>query len=159
MQTMISDGGTQFRDVSHLHLVPVLFPIAKHFRALLDTKLRDLGLEVGNDQLLLAIDELSSNAVSHLADQLAVRPSTLSKMTDRLVSKGLVKRGRLEMDARVTVLHLTDEGIQMKTEVRRIHEMLNEELANALRLDENENMLPALVSVAAALSKRLARLR
>ncbi|WAJ27862.1 MarR family winged helix-turn-helix transcriptional regulator [Antarcticirhabdus aurantiaca] len=146
-------------EIVGLQFVPTLLPLGKNFRALMDLKLQSIGLEVGQDQLLLAITETNSNLVSKLADQLNVRPSTLSKMTDKLAEKGLVLRGKSPADGRVTVLHLTEEGSRMQAEVRELYGLLEGELRDALEPDGNEDMRMGLTAIAVALSKRLSRLR
>lgn len=63
-----------------------------------------------------------------LAEALAVTPSTASRMIERLVRKGLVRRARAREDRRAVRLHLTDAGRQVigdvterrKDEIRRI---------------------------------------
>ncbi|WAJ29522.1 MarR family winged helix-turn-helix transcriptional regulator [Antarcticirhabdus aurantiaca] len=146
-------------DVADLQLVSLLVPISKHVRALLDLKLQDIGLEVGQDQLLLELSREKTQRSSKLAEKLAIRPSTLSKMADKLAAKGFVMREKTPDDRRLTILRLTEEGGRMKDQVRRIHSSLNDELAVDLQVGESGRALEALTAIADTLARRLARLR
>jgi DNA-binding MarR family transcriptional regulator len=71
---------------------------------------------------LLVLAELGSRHVGELAEALATHPSTTTRMCDRLVGHGLVRR-RVERDnRRETAIALTAKGrdiVQRVTDVRR----------------------------------------
>lgn len=71
-----------------LPLVRALLSISKSTRAFLALLLSDIGLHLGQDQLIACLRHGEPMSVSTLADRIAVRPSTVSKMLDRLVEKG-----------------------------------------------------------------------
>ena len=140
-------------------IVPSLLSIAKSTRAFLTLLLAEVGLHPGQDQLLDCLDAGNPINVSTLADQLAVRPSTVSKMLDRLIEKGLVKRTASSSDARRTMVELTAIGEQAQTEGRAIWRRLELDLTHSLSPEELEILDRSLVRAGDLLTQRLRRLR
>jgi DNA-binding MarR family transcriptional regulator len=71
---------------------------------------------------LVVIASRGPQRIADLAQALAVTPSTATRMSDRLVRKGLVRRRAVPTDRRVVRLHLTSEGkrlVQAVTSTRR----------------------------------------
>jgi DNA-binding MarR family transcriptional regulator len=71
---------------------------------------------------LLVLAELGSLHVGELAQSLATHPSTTTRMCDRLVSRGLVRRTVERTNRRETKVTLTAKGrdvVQRVTDVRR----------------------------------------
>ena len=85
-------SSTSSTEPSEARLVCALLSVSKSTRALTRIKLAERDFHNGQDELLLALDEEAAIPVSKLADELKVRPSTVSKMLERLVRKGLVER-------------------------------------------------------------------
>ncbi|MCB8838675.1 MarR family winged helix-turn-helix transcriptional regulator [Aurantimonas sp. VKM B-3413] len=140
-------------------IVPSLLSIAKSTRAFLTLLLAEVGLHPGQDQLLDRLDARNPINVSTLADALAVRPSTVSKMLDRLIEKGLVQRTASNSDARRTMVQLTAVGEQAQAQVRAIWRRLEVDLTNSLSSDEVEILDRSLVRAGDLLTQRLRRLR
>lgn len=144
---------------SDARLVPTLLSIAKSTRAFLALLLAEIDLHPGQDQLLQRLQPGETVSVSMLADQLAVRPSTVSKMLDRLIEKELVVRAANNRDARRTMVALTDRGEEVKEKVRKIWNRLEHELTAALQPSDVERLLGALEQVDDLLTVKLRRLR
>ncbi|WP_244498179.1 MarR family winged helix-turn-helix transcriptional regulator [Aureimonas ureilytica] len=140
-------------------LVATLLSIAKSTRAFLALLLAQIDLHPGQDQLLARLTPGESVSVSALAEQLAVRPSTVSKMLDRLIEKDLVLRESNSRDARRTMVMLTAAGEAAKQRVRALWLRLDTELGNSLEDKERAAMLASLQQVDQLLSARLRRLR
>jgi len=140
-------------------IVPSLLSIAKSTRAFLTLLLAEAGLHPGQDQLLDRLDIHNPINVSTLADQLCVRPSTVSKMLDRLIEKGMVARASSNSDARRTMVQLTAAGEQAQAEVRSIWRRLETDLTSSLSPDEVEVLDRSLVRAGDLLTQRLRRLR
>jgi DNA-binding MarR family transcriptional regulator len=68
------------------------------------------------------IQELPGIDQASLSDMIAFDKTTLVKVLDRLVEKGLITRTRSETDRRVNHLHATTRGGQL---LREIHPMLD----------------------------------
>lgn len=140
-------------------MVPALLSIAKSTRAFLALLLTEINLHPGQDQLLHRLQPNESVSVSMLADQLAVRPSTVSKMLDRLIEKNLVLRAANSRDARRTMIMLTPEGVKAKLSVKIVWDRLEQELTSAFGDADVERLMLALRQVDELLSTKLRRLR
>jgi DNA-binding MarR family transcriptional regulator len=68
---------------------------------------------------LVVIASKGPQRVAGLADALEVTPPTATRMCDRLVRKGLVRRRTAREDRREVRLYLTSEGNDLVTEVTR----------------------------------------
>ncbi|MBO0904347.1 winged helix-turn-helix transcriptional regulator [Jiella sp. MQZ13P-4] len=133
--------------------------IAKSTRAFLTILLAEIELHPGQDQLLDRLEVESPVNVSTLADLLAVRPSTVSKMLDRLIERGLVSRSANARDARRTMVHLTPAGLEAQGKVREIWLKLEADLTSALGEEEIAILDNSLHRADDILSQRLRRLR
>ncbi|MAU98912.1 MAG: transcriptional regulator [Fulvimarina sp.] len=133
--------------------------ISKSTRAFLTLLLVEIELHPGQDQLLDRLEMENPVDVSTLADLLAVRPSTVSKMLDRLIERGLVSRSSNARDARRTMVHLTPEGLEAQRKVRDIWNKLEADLTSALTQDEIALLDDSLYRAGDILSQKLRRLR
>ncbi len=66
---------------------------------------------------LLRVCAEGPRAAMQLADVLPVDASRISRMVTRLVNLGLLRRQRLRSDRRVVLLHLTDKGRDLTSDV------------------------------------------
>ena len=142
----------------NVQLVEMLFSITKKFRALLGIKLSELGLFNGQDELLLAIRGDDPLTVTLVAERLNVRPSTVSKMLDRLVDQGLVLRLPHGTDARRSLVQITPAGREKCEGVLAVHESLEASIVKAIKGDP-ATLAHALAETEGLLSHRLRRIR
>lgn len=140
-------------------LIQTIFSISKMHRQLSGCALADLGLFPGQDTMLLALDDSVSLTISDLATTLAVRPSTISKMVDRLENRGYVHRYRNQDDARTTMVQVTREGADIRAQVISQHQKLEAEFTKVLTLDGSAKVRVALEVLEGILKARLSRLR
>jgi DNA-binding MarR family transcriptional regulator len=85
-----------------------------------------------------------------LAAVLAVNPSTATRMCDRLVRKGLVRRHRQAGDRRTVRITLTAAGRDLVTEVTRLRRAELARLLAALPPDQHQPVIAAFRAFAAA---------
>lgn len=140
-------------------VVSSLFSISRSTRAFLALLLARIGLHPGQDQLLERLSPGQTISVSVLAGQLSVRPSTVSKMLDRLIERNLVQRVVSTGDARRTMVLLTEEGEAMQGRIREVWQRLDEEIAKAIAPEDRTRVAVALSQVESAINVRLRRLR
>lgn len=145
--------------VQETRLVPTLLSITKSSRALIGIKLAEVGFHNGQDELILALDEERPITVSNLANELAVRPSTVSKMLDRLFAKGLVERIGDGRDGRRTMIRVTPLGLRMKERLRQLRCEVEADLVKSVGGDDLERVAGELLRLDLRLKERLARLR
>lgn len=154
-----SDAIIAISEKQETRLVPALLSIAKSTRAFLALLLAEIDLHPGQDQLLHRLEPDMPVSVSMLADQLAVRPSTVSKMLDRLIEKNLVVRAANSRDARRTMVMLTSEGEAAKRSVKVIWDRLEAELTQTKSRSDVATIMVTLDQVDELLTTRLRRLR
>ena len=85
---------------------------------------RKAGIEPHQHQALLAIKSLPAGkrpTIGILAERLQVRHQTAVELTDRLKSKGLVRKVRCELDHRQVLLELTASGEKLLKRLSRAH--------------------------------------
>lgn len=138
-------------------VVPSLLSIAKSMRALQGIKLAALGFHNGQDEFMMIANE-KGVTVTHAAEQLAIRPSTVSKMMDRLVDKGLMERVADIQDKRRTLIRITPAGVKARMLIIDARRELELELTNAFA-DHGPVMAASLEECASILGSRLKRLR
>lgn len=140
-------------------LVPRLSMISKSTRALLGLKLADADLVIGQDQALIALAQSGGRHLTEVADELLVRPSTISKMIDPLERAGICRRNRSKDDMRKIMLVLTPKGRKLADEARAISAELDRELVACVPEDRLAALNEDLGRVSLALKARLSRLR
>lgn len=140
-------------------LLDKLLVIAKASRALLGVQLAEIGLNVGQDQMIVLLSPNNPSKVGAVADALNVRPSTVSKMADRLRAMGLVEKVSVDIDARCTELRLTQAGEQKKLEVQTCWETLETNLVRAHPAVDGPELRQSLEEIEIILRARLSRLR
>lgn len=83
-------------------------------RAFLGIRLAETGFHDGQDGTMLALEPTQAVTVSAPAGRLAVRPSTVSRMLDRLVARTLVERAADKRDPRRTVVRITPRRLEAR---------------------------------------------
>jgi DNA-binding MarR family transcriptional regulator len=138
--------------------VPTLLSVAKQTRAIFGLKLSAAGFHNGQDQMLLALQPGCPSTVSHLADTLGVRPSTVSKMLDRLIEKGFLERFADTRDARKTLVRITPAGVAAQRRIQKVWDAIAEDLT--LSIGEGTDALTVeLTKLDRYLASKLTRLR
>lgn len=91
-------------------------------------RLHDLELSHSHMRVLRSLHSGESLAMKELADQLCIKPPSVTALTRRLVETGLVGRLHHAGDSRIVLVTLTDEGRSLH------HELHQEQLAGMARL-------------------------
>jgi DNA-binding MarR family transcriptional regulator len=139
-------------------MATTMLTLAKRIRVLFGLALADAGYHNGQDHLLTCLVPGETVAVSALASTLDVRPSTVSKMLDRLSDKGLVERRQVDRDKRVTLVCLTPDGEDAQKEIRDLWANVCRQVAAGLQGDKDDTMRH-LQNVSGVLATRLMKLR
>jgi len=127
--------------------------VSRHREALLETRLKPLGLSLSRHRALSVIAGLGRCTMSELADFTAVDRTTLTRTVDQLVESGLVERATPREDRRQVVLSVTAAGretcvrsLRTISTVNRelVADMTSEEQRDSARLLEKllENLVP-----------------
>ena len=99
---------------------------------------------------LVVLAAQGPQGTAELAAALAVNPSTATRMCDRLVRKGMVRRHRLAGDRRSVRIALTVPGRDLVDEVSRRRRAELARLLGALPADQHEPVIAAFRAFAAA---------
>lgn len=99
-------------------------------RNLMSLKLAGIGVFVGQDEVLLCLDD-EPKTVGMLAQKVNIRPSTASKLIDKLSEKGLVSRVAQTDDQRKITVRLTQRGEEKVRLIRGIYAEMNRDLIGA----------------------------
>jgi len=87
-------------------LVRLMFAVGAAY----DEASRELGLSSQQVRLLCAAGRLPTAGLGELATVMRCDRSNVSRLTERVASRGLVARHGIESDGRVKVVRLSDEG-------------------------------------------------
>jgi DNA-binding MarR family transcriptional regulator len=117
--------------------------------------LKALGLEAEIDlaqlDVLMATDapgkefgceEEPETMVSTIATRLRIDPSRASRQVSELIAKGLAHRTVSQMDARRTIVELTDRGAAIVDAVRRFKFLVMGEFLSGWTAEEIETFIP-----------------
>jgi DNA-binding MarR family transcriptional regulator len=132
-------------------LLETVFSISKSMRCLTGLALGEFGLFSGQDEMLLALHGSAPLSVSTLSKVLGVRPSTVSKMADRLQERELVTRTKDADDKRLSYITITETGLELRKNVLDIHRRLEADFvryyghAGSVAIDEALRTVEGLV--------------
>lgn len=99
------------------------------------------GLYQGQANLLLLIYQNDGSYQRDLAEQLDVRPSSMTEMLLKLEQKNLIVRKQDDKDQRVMRIYLTEEGRKEAEELADNKDNFAESFFRALTDDEQEELL------------------
>ncbi|GGD38036.1 MarR family winged helix-turn-helix transcriptional regulator [Aureimonas glaciei] len=116
-------------DTDFGELAEDLVTLSKRIRAVFGTALAETDFHNGQDHMIMVLVPGTDIAVSELAMELDVRPSTVSKMVDRLAERGLVIRLPDPKDSRKTLLRITAEGVRTQATIRTLWAEIGRRLA------------------------------
>lgn len=108
--------------------------------ALTVRSLNELGTDVTLTQYrtLIVLASQGPQRTADLAREVSVRPSTVSRMCDRLVARGLVRRQPDDTDRRVVWVALTDAGKDLVGQAMTLRRQLLSDLVAATGVPDAE---------------------
>lgn len=109
--------------------------------------LEDLGLYHGQPRLLFLLWREEGQTQSELADRLRVRPSTMTKMLQRLTEAGFVERRRDPHDQRVLRVYLSEAGYAVQDQMRQVWEQMEREALEGFTPEEQEELRRFLIRI------------
>lgn len=95
-------------------------------------------------RVLVMLSLLGAQRPGDIAADLAVEPSTATRMCDRLVRKELVSRRHSAQDRRTVVIELTPDGEDLVRTVMHRRRLEFERLATAVPAEQHEAVISAL---------------
>lgn len=114
----------------------ILMEVTRLMRRDFDARVKDLGLTQAQWRTIVHLAKQEGCNQAYLADQLDIKPITVTRLVDKLVEAGWVVRSPDPKDRRAVCLHLTDEA---RPVITVIQEKALETRARALAgIDEEE---------------------
>ncbi|HUB97828.1 MAG TPA: homoprotocatechuate degradation operon regulator HpaR [Stellaceae bacterium] len=100
-------------------------------------------------RILRVLAEAGELEMSELAEQTSIHPASLSRIVPRLHAKGILRRSKVDTDARRVIVSITKRGRAAVVPVMRASQRIYEELAAELgpdRLKELHRSLDMLIN-------------
>lgn len=110
--------------------------------------LRQLGLHIGQDQLLCRLSKEDGVTQRQLSESLKCEPPTIANTVKSLESYGLIHRKRDVTDGRVNRVYLTEKGKDMIAPVESIWIQEQDRLLEGLTEEELKQLKSLLVKMA-----------
>ena len=98
--------------------------------------LRELGLHIGQDQLLCRLWKEDGVTQSQLSERLNCEPPTVANMVKALENYGLIYRQRDQLDARVNRVYLTSKGQDLKEPIENVWRKQQDKLLDGMSSEE-----------------------
>lgn len=125
-----------FNNSSNDNLETLLIQVTHlHFKRM-RTLLNKIGLYKGQPRLLSLLWDNDGRTQKELAERMHIEPATITKMVSRMEAAGFIIKKADQEDMRISRIHLTQLGKEIKKEVDKIHETLFEEAFNGLTTEE-----------------------
>lgn len=128
-----------------------LIETSRHLRHFVDRRAQRLGLTGAQLRLLSKIRRQEGATQVALANQMEMRPISLSGLIDKLAQQGLVERRADQSDRRLNRVYLTAAG----RELARSIEGFREEVAHDLLSDVDEAAIAAALEVLHTLKRQV----
>ncbi len=116
--------------------------------------LLDLGIYAGQDILLKSLANRDGQTMGDLANDLGVRPPTVTKMVTRMESQGLVSREGSKTDNRRAHVHLTEAGRQLLVRIDEAWAKADAKAFELLKPKDDRRLNKILGRVLAGLDER-----
>ncbi|MDO6654754.1 MarR family winged helix-turn-helix transcriptional regulator [Anaerobacillus sp. 1_MG-2023] len=135
------DIGYQVQQISHL------------VKQLQNERLLKEDLSISHMNVMFVLYEEDRVNQSHIQNNLGIKASSLSKLIDILIQKGLVTRESLDGDARSKIICLTELGKEKQQQLYRVRDELENQLTEHLNETETKQLARMLSQVKSNLLK------
>ena len=103
-----------------------------HYYAICDqVSVQQLEVTASQGYILLAIPEMDSISMNDLSIRMRLANSTMTRMVDQLVQKGMVSRAADNQDRRIVLIRLTEHGKAVRTGLKQtLHDFFSQVLSD-----------------------------
>lgn len=123
-QSHNQDIGFQIQQISHA------------IKQLQNGRLQKENLSISHVNVMFVLFEKDGVTQTYIQNKLGVRASSLSKLLDILIQKGLVYRESLDRDARSKIIRLTELGKEKERLLYKIRDELEQQITQPLAESE-----------------------
>lgn len=106
------------------------------YRSNLERSLSEIGLHSGQVFILISLWIEDGRSQNQIARSLNLSAPTINKMIKILVQNGFIISTKSEMDARTTVIKLTEKGLEVRQQVERTWQELETDIYSNLTQTE-----------------------
>jgi MarR family transcriptional regulator, transcriptional regulator for hemolysin len=128
-----------------------LIETSRHLRHFVDRRARRLGLTGAQLRLLSKLRRNEGATQAELANEMEMRPISLSALVDKLAQQGFVERRADKSDRRLNRLHLTPAGRNLALKI----DSFREEVAHDVLRDVDQAALAAALGVLHILKRQV----
>lgn len=136
----------------------MLSPIIHLYRQNIDVMLQPFGVSAGQSPLLSLLLKKDGQFQKDLAQQLGVKPSSLTTMLNRMERSGLLRREKSDTDQRACRVYLTKKGRHISKKMQAVIRFINERNLAGFRGEEKLLLLRLLEQMDANMKKQHAEL-
>ncbi|MBI5290653.1 MAG: MarR family transcriptional regulator [Chloroflexi bacterium] len=131
----------------------LLYRLAKNCNLCDQTCIGQFGVTASQGYTLLAVPEDGNVSMNELSETMGLASSTMTRMADQLVGKGLVHRRPDDEDRRVVRVGLTSQGREVRCTLEQALQEFFKQVLGEIQADEQLAMLQVLEKVNSALTK------
>lgn len=132
-----------------------LYELVRSYEACDQACLAQHGVTAAQGYTLLALADHSDVTMNELSEAMGLASSTMTRMVDHLVRKGLVGRRHDDEDRRVVRVWLTAEGKRVRCALESERQYLMERVLGEIEENERPTVLSALQKVAKLIRKAM----
>jgi DNA-binding MarR family transcriptional regulator len=137
------------------HLQRQLYQLVRAYELCDRACLTQNGVTTSQGYTLLAFPEDGCLTMNELSDTMNLSNSTMTRMVDQLVQKGLVRRKADESDRRIVLVELTDQGQATRDTLEKALQGLFGQILDGIPADERPLILHALEQVTRSVAQVL----
>jgi DNA-binding MarR family transcriptional regulator len=116
-----------------------------HYYAICDrVTIQQLDVTASQGYVLLALPEMDSISMNDLSLKMRLANSTMTRMVDQLVQRGLVNRAADDQDRRIVLIHLTEQGQDVRTRLKNSLQVFFSQVLGDLPEDQRGEILQSL---------------
>jgi DNA-binding MarR family transcriptional regulator len=127
-----------------------------HYYGICDrVTIQQMGVTASQGYILLALPEMDSISMNDLSIKMRVANSTMTRMVDQLVQKGKVNRATDNQDRRIVLIHLTEQGRDVRTKLKNSLQDFFSQVLGDLPEDQRGEILHGLETLNRSILKTL----
>jgi len=127
-----------------------------HYYGICDrVTIQQLGVTASQGYILLALPEMDSISMNDLSIKMRLANSTMTRMVDQLVRKGMVNRATDNQDRRIVLIHLTEQGQEVRTRLKNALQDFFSQVLGDLSTDQRNELLHSLETLNQSILKTL----
>jgi DNA-binding MarR family transcriptional regulator len=133
------------------HIGYMIHKVSHSLKQIHNEKFEREGLTLSQARVLIYLYRKNGATQSELYKELGIKPSSITKLLDVLVQKGLVKREASQQDARINRIFLTEQGRYKEERLWEIIEEVEAQIRQTIPKDQIESFAHLLKQVRNAL--------